>query len=140
MDANIRAQNDKRDVNNVGAKIKRRRNSDRRPTHARQSPAHMAKRGANAIMSRMRRRRRLPGHARFVARHAQNRAVRPGQRMSRPRQPGKKNLQQHGVQAKDKKSGPPPRQCFAARLDHGADNPFRPRRVKQAFWRMAGMR
>jgi uncharacterized membrane protein YfcA len=60
--------------------------------------------------------------------------------MGRPGQPGKENLQQHGVQAKDKKSGPPPWQSFAARSRHGPDNSFRQPRVKQANWRMAGLR
>jgi hypothetical protein len=139
MDAKVSARDDQRDRDNPGASFKRRCDRDRRRPHARQCPARVAQRRANAIHPFMWLRRRLPGCG-GLTRHAKGGAVWPRQRMGRPGQPGKENLQQHGVEAKDKKSGPPPWQSFAARSRHGPDNSFRQPRVKQANWRMAGLR
>ena len=139
MYAKVSARDNQRDRDNPGANIKRRDDKERRLAHARQRPTRVTQRRTNAIHPRMRLCRPLPGRGR-LARHTQRRAVRPGERMDRPGQPGKENLQQHGVQAKDKKSRPPSWQSFAARRRHGPDNSFRQPCVKQANWRMAGLR
>jgi hypothetical protein len=139
MNAKVSVSDEQRAANNTNANLKSLSDRDRRLAHARQRPARMAQSRADAIHPRMRLRRRLPGCGLF-ARHAQRRAVGPRQRMGGPGQSGKENLQQHGVEAKDKKSGPPSWQSFPARSRHGPDNSFRQPRVKQANWRMAGLR